>query len=86
MGCKQAAQVSFDAVERLHLRQTFLRNWSRASLGAIRQFPAGMGPAIGQCHVLRWPFEQAVITSIAIDLQNAAETLQDIVCMLVGSS
>ena len=34
---------------------------------------------------LRGPFEQTVISSIAIDLQGAAEALQDIVRILAGS-
>ena len=78
----QAAQIFFDAVKYLDLRQAFLRDWGRAGLGDIMQFAAGMGPAIGQCHVLRGAFEQTVIASIAIHLQDAAEALQDFVRVL----
>lgn len=82
---RQAAQVFFDAIERLDLCQTFLRYWSRARLGKIMQLAAGMRPAISQCHILSGPFQQAVVTSIAIDLQSAAEAFQNIVCILTGS-
>ena len=79
-------QVLFDTVECLDLSQALLRDWSCARLGHIMQFAAGMGPAIGQRHILRRAFEQAVVTSISIDLQDTAEAFQNIVCMLAGSS
>ena len=49
----QAAQVFFDAIERLDLYQAFLRDWGCAGLGNVMQFAARMSPAICQCHILR---------------------------------
>ena len=57
----QAGQVFFDAIERLDLSQAFLCDRSLTRLDEIMQFTAGMGPAIGQCHILCRAFEQAVI-------------------------
>lgn len=83
---RQAAQVLFDAIDRLDLGQAFLRDLGRAGLGDIMQFAAGVSPAIGQRHILPGTFEQAVIACIAINLQVAAEAFQNSVSMLAGSS
>ena len=82
---RHATQVLFDAIERLDLNQTLLRDWCRTGLRNIMQFAAGVGPALGQSHIPRGTFEQAVVASIAVPLQGVAEALQDIVCMLAGS-
>src|SRR6056297_114464 len=50
------------------------------------QLAASMRPAIGQGYFLGRTFEQAIIARISINLQDAAEALQDIVRMLAGTS
>lgn len=80
------AQVFFNAIERLNMSQAFLRDRGCAGLGDIMQFTVGVRPAIRQCHILSRPLEQAVIASIAIDLQDAAEAAQDVSRVLAGSS
>jgi len=79
---RQAAQIFFDAVEGLDLGQAFLGNRVRARLRDVVKFATGMGPAISQRYILRRAFEQAVVTSISINLQDTAEAFQNIVCML----
>ncbi len=49
------------------------------------QFATGMRSALCQCHFLCWTFEQAVIASLSIDLQGAAEAFQVSFCMLNGA-
>ena len=50
------------------------------------QLAASMRPAIGQDYFLGRTFEQAIIACVSINLQDAAEALQDIVRMLAGTS
>ena len=58
--------------------QTGLCNRGRVRLSDIMQFTPGMRPVIGQCHVLRRLFEQAVIASVSVHLQDAVEAAQDV--------
>jgi len=81
--CTQAAQVFFDAIEPLDLRQAFLCDRCRAKLGDIMQFAGGMRPAIDQFHILSRAFKQPIIACLSVHLQGAAE---DIVCSLTGST
>ena len=81
-----ATQIFFDTIERLDLAQVFLRDRGCAGLGNIVQFTPRVRQAKGQCHILSGPFEQAVIASIAVHLQGAAEAFLDVVCILARTT
>ena len=46
------------------------------------QFPAGVCPAIGEPYILGRPFQQPIVPGIAVDLQDAREARQDLLCIL----
>ena len=56
-------------------------------MGDFKQFASGMGPAIGKLDGQARPvgLDQAVVTGIAIDLQNTGKALQDIIGILAAA-
>ncbi|MDB5659715.1 MAG: hypothetical protein JWS10_2330 [Cypionkella sp.] len=73
-----ATYVSLDGVEIADECYTLFGNWRRTGSGDLDQFMAGVGPAIGQLNAGAYPIrcDQAVISGIAVHLQDATKALQ----------
>ena len=73
-----AADLGFDGVEIADEGRAFLGNRRGPGAGDLDQLTAGMGPAIRQLDARTDPVrcDQAVVSGIAVDLQDAAEALQ----------
>lgn len=74
-----AADLGLDGVELADEGHAFLGDWRGPGAGDLNQLAAGMGPTVGQLDtgadaVRR---DQTVVADIPIDLQDAAEALQD---------
>ena len=73
-----AADLGLDGVEIADEGHAFLGNWRRSGAGDLDQLTARVRPAIGKLYARTDPVRcnQAVVSGIAVDLQNAAKALQ----------
>ncbi len=70
------ADVLFNAIKGGDLPQPLFGNGRGGISGNFMQLAPGMCPAIGQLDILVSPFEQPVVSGIAVDLQDAGEAFQ----------
>ena len=74
-----AADPGFDGVEIADEGHAFLGNRRESGAGDLDQLAARVSPAI--CELDGWTYparcDQAVVSGVAVDLQDAAKTLQD---------
>ena len=83
-----AADLGLDGVELADEGHALLGNWRGSGAGDLDQLAAGMGPAIGKLDARTDPVgcDQAVVSCIAVDLEDAAEALQDAFGMLPAAT
>ena len=77
---------SLDGVEFGNAAQAFFRDWCGAVTGDFVQLATGMGPTVSEPNRAVCPLQQPVVARIAIDLQNAAEVMENVVGMLARTS
>lgn len=87
-GRRQAADLGFDVVEQLDARERLGRDWCVAADINLVELPSQVAPAIGERHRTARPCRrgQLLVGGVAVDLQDAAEAVEQPRCMLAAAA
>jgi hypothetical protein len=79
-------RLPLDPVKGYNLFEALFRDRGHVVIGWIKELATGVGPAVGQLDGRIIPqIKHAVVSGIAVHLQNAAKTLQYIRCVFTRS-